>query len=246
MSYRMILIFGFLLLDVCLLANNPQDLYHTEAIKQRNFEETRWEEAKAGIDYSADQKKVRKKQEKEADARPQQGERRRNSPQVSFGDGTAATILKFLIILAGIVILALILKSLLGLGTIPKNKKIESGENDIKAQIEQIEDNLYERDLGYYIQQALDNQNFNLAVRLYFLAILKELSLKKRIKWKKDKTNQAYLLEMSQEQDFDTFRNITQIFERIWYGNLRLTQNDFVQIESQFKQYLQSISFQTT
>ena len=54
---------------------------------------------------------------------------------------------------------------------------------------EKIEENIHESDLDKFIKQAESEEKYNLAIRLYYLAIIKELSLGKLIKWKRNKTN---------------------------------------------------------
>ena len=242
MSFRIIYSIVFSILVFPLLGNNPEELYLNEAIQQRDFEETNWQEATAGLDYSSDVKK-KAKPKKEEEEEPNNNERRlqRNNPSVSFGEGTASAILKFLIILGGAVCLFLILRSLLGLGSLPRNKKIDTAEKG-EINIEKIEENIHESDLNHYIKKALADQNYILAIRLYYLAGLKELSLQNLIKWKKDKTNKEYLREMRGHEKYEELKQMTQIFDRVCYGNFQLQESDFRQIEPMFQQFIQTLS----
>ena len=72
-------------------------------------------------------------------------------------------------------------------------------------------------------------------MRLYYLAVLKELSLKELIKWKKDKTNGEYLRELAGSRLFGTVQEVTLIFERVWYGKTAVQEEDFLQMEAKFK-----------
>lgn len=242
MSFRIIYSLVLSILVFPLIGNTPEELYLNEAIQQRDFEEANWKEATAGLDYSSDVKKKAKPKEKEEEASRNEPRRlRRNNPQITFGDGTASAILKFLIILGGVVTLFLILRSLLGLGSLPRNKKIKSEEHG-EINIEQIEENIHESDLDRYIRQALNDQNYVLAIRLYYLAGLKELSLQNLVKWKKDKTNKDYLMEMRHQEGYEELKQMTQIFDRVCYGNFQLEESDFRQIEPMFKQFIKTIS----
>ena len=60
-----------------------------------------------------------------------------------------------------------------------------------------IEDNLHESNLHSFLAQAEANGDYRLAVRLYYLNILKNMSLREYIIWKKDKTNTQYLADPS-------------------------------------------------
>ena len=106
--------------------------------------------------------------------------------------------------------------------------------------IEVIEENIYESDLEDFIQQATQQKNYNLAIRLFYLAIIKELSLAKLIKWKRDKTNKDYLNEMRGTELYSSFREQTQIFERIWYGESNLQQTDYANLAGAFQKLLNS------
>ena len=47
------------------------------------------------------------------------------------------------------------------------------------------------------------------------------------IDWKKQKTNGEYLSEMYGKPLFENFRNSTNLFERVWYGDIEIDQNKF-------------------
>ena len=48
-----------------------------------------------------------------------------------------------------------------------------------------FEEHIYESDLDRFIREATEQGNYALAIRLYYLAIIKELSLNRTILWKK-------------------------------------------------------------
>ena len=125
-----------------------------------------------------------------------------------------------------------------GLGR-PKNRKFTP--SSIAVSLDEIEENIHEHDFRHYIQQAIEEKNYALAIRLYYLAILKELSIKKNIKWKREKTNREYLREMRSNTSYDSFRQVTQVFERVWYGNGQLAENDFQQLKPNFEQLVEKI-----
>ena len=138
--------------------------------------------------------------------------------------------------------LALLLRYLLGYEGFRRNKKITPSANAEAIDLEQIEENIHETDFERYIRQALESKQFALAIRLYYLHILNELSQLKHIKWKKDKTNRTYLNEMSSSPFNQSFRQLTLIFERVWYGNGELDEADFNALEPHFKTFLQQLN----
>jgi preprotein translocase subunit SecG len=207
-----------------------------QAQDERAFDKTEWERVTKDIDYSSDTAKERKK--KDEKKREQGGEAGGGGSSRFFEGGNASGIMKFIIIVLAVVVVALLLRSLLGLNK-PKNKKIKKVQ---AIDLERIEENIHEANLDDFIRQALEQQNFALAIRLYYLAILKELSLKNTIHWKKDKTNKDYLREMRQSDLFGDFRELTAIFERVWYGESPIQAREFHQLEPRFRRMIQQIN----
>ena len=124
--------------------------------------------------------------------------------------------------------------------TTDAKKIVEGSYISVTFTLENVEDNIYESDLDRFIREALDKENYTQAVRLYYLAIIKELSLKKWVKWKKDKTNRDYTRELSNTTFQNGFRNVTNIFERVWYGKQDLASSDFKgSVQPQMKDLLQ-------
>lgn len=211
--------------------------YQQERISERPFNEKKWEELTKDLDYS---ETVQKKKKKET-VRTQDGTEgsdvepnRRDPFSVEQGSG----IMKFLIILLAVVVVVLLLRGLLGSDLRVKNKKIKK---DSQIDIEQIEEDIENADLPDFIRRALNNGEYTLAVRLYYLAALKELSTRKDIRWQKDKTNLDYLREMRSSEHFEAFKALTSIFERVWYGERLLDREGFLQIEPGFKQFINQL-----
>jgi hypothetical protein len=86
--------------------------------------------------------------------------------------------------------------------------------------IENIEENLEEADIVSFLDEALLKNDFRLAIRLMYLNILKEMSIRNLIQWKKDKTNGDYLYELRKTALYNDFRKCTLAYEFIWFNNL--------------------------
>ena len=65
--------------------------------------------------------------------------------------------------------------------------------------------------------------------------------MKKWIKWKKDKTNRNYLNELKALDIKNQFSQLTNIFERVWYGEVAVNEAIFTEIEGQFKGFNNNI-----
>jgi hypothetical protein len=203
---------------------SPQDSYLLQPIQTHAFDSAKWNSLTQGLDYSEDPIKPKKEQAADPEAAR-----------------AFATFMKFLLIGIGLAVLIFIIVKMANGEPIfsPKNNKIKPLAGDIN--LEKIEENLHEAELEGHIRQAAAAGDFALAVRLYYLAILKELSLKKLIKWKKDKTNGEYLRELAGTQLFSTVQELTLIFERVWYGKMPLQEGDFAQVEAKFKRAIGAI-----
>ncbi len=223
----------------------PSRIYLEEGLRPRAFDKQDWQRATEGLDYSQDRKveKKRKKAGKEeggngGDSPQERQQERRN---ITIGEGLSSGILKFLGFLALAIILALLLRALLGLESSPRDKKIRQQNEGEAIDLKRIEENIHESDLEAYLRQALEMKNYNLAIRLYYLAILKELSLKKAIQWKKNKTNRQYLAEMRQSPLSARFAEATRAFERAWYGGHPVDEHHFQKLEPQFRKLVKAV-----
>lgn len=239
--YKIIIIFTVLFTcKVFVNAQTTNERALQENVQSREFSETDWKRATKGIDYSADKvnEPKKKKEEEKSD-----GNNGRGDGSSAFFGGNASGIMKLLIIIIAAIVLILLVRSLLGLNN-PRNKKIKNKLSAVN--LDQIEENIHEANLDNFIRQAIEQQHFALAIRLYYLAILKELSLKNFIHWKKDKTNKDYLDEMRQASLAGSFREITLIFERIWYGDSPIHANEFRRLEPKFRGMVNQISSLST
>jgi len=99
------------------------------------------------------------------------------------------------------------------------------------------QDNIHEIDFNEQIQQAINNGNYRLAVRLCYLSALKKLSDQSLITWQPEKTNHAYIKEIEDHGIKNQFQLLTRQFEYIWYGDFHIDKDSFVSIKSNFDQF---------
>ncbi|PKA83846.1 uncharacterized protein DUF4129 [Ulvibacter sp. MAR_2010_11] len=83
------------------------------------------------------------------------------------------------------------------------------------------------KDIKNLIQKALENHDYRLAVRYYYLLILKKLSNAELIEYEFDKTNSDYIAEILSEDINFQFRKATLLYDYIWYGNFTVTETDY-------------------
>jgi hypothetical protein len=83
------------------------------------------------------------------------------------------------------------------------------------------------KDIRKLIAQALERQDYRLAVRYYYLLILKKLSEAEVIEYMFDKTNNDYIAEIAPNKIKLQFQKVTGLYDYIWYGNFEVTATDF-------------------
>jgi hypothetical protein len=184
--------------------------------------ESDWKKASAGLDYS-DEGKPKEKKIVAQEAKP---------------ITEVPAINRFAPLLQGLAVLLAVI--LIGIGIYfvarsPRDKKIQ-GNYDIA--IDRIEERLHETDLMRYLREALAQGDYAVAIRLYFLQMLKDLSNQGRIKWAKEKTNRNYMNELTGHTHHAQMLANTRMYETVWFGNTTLTKGGFKLIEPDFREIL--------
>ncbi len=204
-----------------------QQAYLSQPLESKSIDKNRWEQAKSGINYSND--KVEKQQ------------KQTNSSSFNPMWGVLFEFLKWFFIIGAITLLAYLITRFVGEGNILGTKKRRIADPSVEIDLEHIEENLEIAELDPLINQAIADKNYTLAIRLYYLAILKELHAKGDIAWKKDKTNRIYVREMREHRFSEPFRSTTTVFERVWYGSQTIDENRFTLIQPDFQNLLKSL-----
>ncbi len=74
------------------------------------------------------------------------------------------------------------------------------------------------------ITNAVAKKNYRLAIRYYYLLILKLMSEKKIINWELQKTNNDYINEINKIELRKKFTHITRLYNYIWYGDFPINE----------------------
>lgn len=172
----------------------------------KSISEQDWNEAKKEYTY---QKKTDQKQP----TKPKQQISESNKERSPILDNLLTKEVAYAFILIIILsLLALMLKNF----TIPTKQLKPISEN---TPIINIEERLMETDMDELIRMALEENNFQLAIRYTFLKTLKALVKKNKLIWKKQYTNRDYLFQLYDTQYFEPFKSAIFIYERKWYRN---------------------------
>ena len=111
--------------------------------------------------------------------------------------------------------------------------------NDIPY--ETLGENIHAIDFTESITEAITQKNYRLAIRLYYLKALKELTDREMIDWRINKTNRSYVYELNSPTLRPDFEQITLQFEYAWYGDFPVDEVQFIHIKNQFLTFSNSI-----
>ncbi|MCK6691352.1 MAG: DUF4129 domain-containing protein [Thermoanaerobaculia bacterium] len=217
----------FFILPVILPAQERESI-----VERRVVPEQEWKKAAGELDYSRDLP---------GKPKPKKDRSRPDRTRSSDSDWTAMSQFwgNFFQILAILIACAAIGYGIYWIIRQPRNRRIARDGAEIT--LDNLDAYIHETDLERFLREALAQQNYPLAVRIYFLQIIKELSQNGAINWSKEKTNRDYLREMREHPLANPFREATRTFEYTWYGNMSLNRADFERLEPGFKALLARI-----
>ncbi|MDO5616354.1 MAG: DUF4129 domain-containing protein [Cruoricaptor ignavus] len=108
-----------------------------------------------------------------------------------------------------------------------KNRKINLNE-------EELRENIHEINFPESISRFEQQKDFRSAIRYHFLFVLKKLSDNQRIQWNPEKTNKDYVKELQNTDLATDFRQLSYIFDHVWYGEFELDEGHYINFKKQF------------
>jgi hypothetical protein len=151
----------------------------------------------------------------------------------------AASVFKYFILAAGTFLIVYVIFKLIGIDLLKIFRKKQAAQ---QVPYTEFIENIHEINFDEAIENALLIKNYRLAVRLLYLRCLKQLSDNSMIKWKIEKTNSAYLNEISDAEYRRQFAVVTRQFEYIWYGDFPVDGQSFQNINTIFQEFKLAIS----
>lgn len=103
------------------------------------------------------------------------------------------------------------------------------------------EEHIKNVDLDAYINNALKEENYRLAIRYMYLKSLKLLSLNNLIEWNFEKTNTDYYNEIQNGDLRTKFKKISYWYDHIWYGEFALDKLGFENARKDFDNLNQNL-----
>jgi hypothetical protein len=227
------------LLEPCPLHGQGENS-SSEQIDVRRFDHNVWKEVVGSTDYSEDNSAPKRKPPKENPTSSKSSNTRIEQSEDNSGEdlninlgpmvGPILNIIAYALIIGAIgYILFLIIKNL------SPNLNVKASKTILPVHSAPVE-NIRELEIDRLLREALAAGDYRLAVRIYFLGMLKQLDEAGFILWKKDKTNRDYLSELfSKEYYFDEVKKLTLAYEQVWYGEHDLPLHHYEEIISSFK-----------
>lgn len=103
------------------------------------------------------------------------------------------------------------------------------------------EEDIAQMNLPQLIHETKAAGNYRLAIRYYYLLLLKKLSEREIIHWHKDKTNSDYLYEIKNTSVKNDFEYLSYVYDYSWYGEFPIDDTAFNKAEKAFQKTLNTI-----
>lgn len=160
-----------------------------------------------------------------------------------FGVGTAQGFLFFMFrilpyILLGVLVFLLIRFFL----KVNSNNLITKAKKEGSISFTEEEQIIKNEDIPALIKEAVNQNNYRLAIRYYYLLALKHLTESDSISWEPQKTNEDYISEIEQEHIKTDFINITKIYDYVWYGEFNVDAPRFENLKLPFENLNKTIT----
>lgn len=160
-----------------------------------------------------------------------------------FGVGEAQGLLYFIFYILPYLILAILIFLLIRFFLKVNSRTLITGQKE-KAGFQFTEDEqiIKNEDINALINNAIQQKNYRLAIRYYYLQSLKHLTEKQVIIWQQEKTNEDYITEIESDSIKSSFKNITRIYDYVWYGEFNIDQLRFESLKIPFESLNKSIT----
>lgn len=143
-----------------------------------------------------------------------------------------AILMKVLAVLIIVFVIYLIVKALIG-----KEGRWIFGKDSSKKTIyySELEKNIHLLDFKKLIQESIERGEKRIAIRYYYLWLLKVMAQNHYIEWDIEKTNSDYLYELQSPVYKEEFTYLSYLYNYIWYGEFEIDEATFKKAEKRFK-----------
>lgn len=159
-----------------------------------------------------------------------------------FGDYTANRLVAALLLILPYVLIAVIIGLIVWLFIRLNPGQSFIGEHETgSVSFNEEEEIVRSQDISSLIESAIAVGDYRLAVRYYYLQLLKNLNEKGLINYEFQKTNAEYLAEIRDDSFKPKVKRLMHLYDFIWYGSFSVTENDFLVAQNSFREVESSI-----
>lgn len=102
------------------------------------------------------------------------------------------------------------------------------------------EKNIHLLNFEKLIKESIEAGEKRIAVRYYYLWLLKTMAQHNYINWDIEKTNSDYVYELQQQTHKEEFMYLSYLYNYIWYGEFEIDDTTFSKTENRFKKALKT------
>lgn len=159
-----------------------------------------------------------------------------------FGDYEANTVLAFFLKLLPYILIAAIVGFVVWLFIrLNPGNYLLAAKEEPEVFLSEEEKIIKSENISDLIEQAIHNGDFRLAVRYYYLQLLRQLNAKDLIRYEFQKTDTEYLNELKKEHFRPELKKLMRIYDFIWYGSFPISENDFKKTQGFFLDFQTSL-----
>lgn len=149
---------------------------------------------------------------------------------IELPPGTARILEIIIYVLMGLLALYLLIRFLTG----EHASAIFSKKSTPFITFNLSEEHIENIDLEALLEDAVAQKNYRSAIRYQYLRVLKTLSQKQIIAWQYEKTNQDYEGEINLPQIKGHFKEVSYLYDHIWYGEQHIDEQKYRIAEGKF------------
>lgn len=109
-----------------------------------------------------------------------------------------------------------------------KRKNVAGAQGEVEDELTNLDEKL---------SAALSDKNYRHAVRYLYLQTLKLLNERQLISLQAKATNRDYIQQMYKHQSQNEFRQLTHIYEYVWYGEFHPSEGQYQTISIRFNRF---------
>jgi hypothetical protein len=210
---------------------DPQVDIQPEKKTEPIWQDEQWLKAKEGIKYVPEKTEENKEEPIDEAFQEENSESDFGKWLMQLITSTTGKLIAILVIVA---LLTYMIIRLVSNGKLNGRQKIEHSDIFFLENADTIP---VESDLDRHLRLSLESFDYKSAVRILYLMVIRQLHEKELIKWQKNKTNRDYINELRSSNYHNGFREITLVYELVWYGDNSLSQSEYMRVEHLFKNY---------